>query len=43
MRAKASPAITVGDRVTWTATRGSPTLKVPSARFDNPEEVQSCQ
>jgi hypothetical protein len=42
-RAKASPAINVGECVSRTATRGSATLTMPSARLDSPLAVQSCQ
>jgi hypothetical protein len=38
-----TPAMSVGDRVRPTATRGSATLKVPSPRFDSPDETASRQ
>ena len=38
-----SPAISVGDCVTWMASSGSAILKTPSARLDRPDEVQSFQ
>ncbi|MBB5855466.1 hypothetical protein HDA45_005553 [Amycolatopsis umgeniensis] len=39
----ASPAMSAGDRVYWTATRPSATLTIPSARFDSPDELHSRQ
>jgi hypothetical protein len=39
--ARVTPAISSGERVSWTASRGRATWKTPSARLAKPEAAKS--